>query len=189
MKAVVGALLTAVRELAEAGLLALVLFLTFHNVMEAREVEGPSMQPTLHTGERLIVSRLDYLQIGGVSLTRLLPFDAPHLGDVIVFNPPVVSPDAYIKRIVGLPGDRVSIVGGTVYVNGERLAEPYLHDIPTDCGGRWCDVRLGQSEYYVLGDNRSNSSDSRFWGPVGAERIIGSAWLVYFPFKDFGLSR
>ncbi len=182
------AILSALRELAEAALLALLLFLAFHSVMQAREVEGPSMQPNFFTGERLIVNRLGFMHIGDLPFAQLLPFGAPHRGDVIVFDPPVPSPDDYIKRIVGVPGDHVQIIGSKVYVNGQQLSEPYLHGVQTACGGPWCDVHLGPDQYYVLGDNRGNSSDSRFWGPVSTDRIVGSAWLVYFPFKDFGLS-
>ncbi len=180
-------ILKGLRELVQAALLATALFLVFHSVMEAREVQGPSMQPNFFTGERLIVNRLDFLQFGGLPFARLFPFGAPRRGDVIVFNPPVPSPDAYIKRIVGMPGDHVQIAGSKVYVDGQQLSEPYLHGARTGCGGRWCDIHLGANQYYVLGDNRGNSSDSRFWGPVASDRIVGSAWLVYFPFKDFGL--
>lgn len=167
--------LKALREVAEAVLLALLIFFGTRTVLQAREVIGPSMQPIFHTGERLFVNRAIYR------------FHAPEHGDVIIFKPPIPSHDEFIKRVIGVPGDHVVISGGRVSVNGQVLSEPYIHGAVTDCAGQWCDLVLGPNQYYVLGDNRPSSSDSRVWGPVQADSVVGEAWLIYFPFKDVSL--
>jgi signal peptidase I len=143
--------------------------------VQGREVRGPSMQPAYHTGQRLFVTR--YF------------FSAPNRGDVIVFHPTGPAKDDFIKRVIGVPGDRVVVRNGGVWVNGEALSEPYLAGgIQSACAGRWCDVLLGPNEYFVMGDNRPNSSDSRIWGPVTNSQIVGKAWLLYYPFSEFGLA-
>jgi signal peptidase I len=161
------------RETVQVVLVALLLFAGTRTVVQGREIRGPSMLPTYHTGQRLFVTR--YF------------FHDPKRGDVVVFHPPSPSSDDYIKRVVGVPGDRVQVRGSRVFVNGELVAEPYLADgVQTACSGRWCDVVLGPDQYYVMGDNRPNSSDSRLWGPVDEGQIVGKAWLLYYPFSDFG---
>jgi signal peptidase I len=163
------------RDVLQVVLLAAVLFVGTRTVVQGREVRGPSMQPTYHSGQRLFVTR--YF------------FSAPHRGDVVVFHPPAQGRDDYIKRVIGVPGDHVVVNAGRVWVNGEALSESYLSGAQTTCFGRYCDVTLGDSEYYVLGDNRPNSSDSRFWGPVKRDQIVGRAWLLYYPLSDFGLAQ
>jgi signal peptidase I len=165
----------AVRRSSAWGTLAIValVFLATRSVAQGREVLGPSMQPTYHSGQRIFVT--SYF------------LGSPSRGDVIVFKPPVNQNEDYIKRVIGLPGDHVQIDGGVVYVNGQELSEPYLHDVNTDCAGRWCDVTLGPNQYYVMGDNRPNSSDSRFWGPVSGSAIAGRAWLRFYPLDQFKL--
>jgi signal peptidase I len=162
------------REIAVTAVFAVLLFFATHTVVQGREVHGPSMQPTYHEGQRLFITR--YL------------FHGPHRGDVVVFDPPVHSADQYIKRIVGMPGDQISVRGGRVRVNGELLDEPYLHGMKTACAGRWCEVTLGADQYFVMGDNRTNSSDSRYWGPVTRDSLAGKAWLLYYPFSEAGLA-
>ena len=166
--------LRLVREVAQTAVLALVLFVGTRSVVQGREVHGPSMQPTYHTGQRVFVTR--YF------------FHSPRRGDVIVFHPPAVSRDDFIKRVIGSPGDHVVVKDGRVWVNGALLEEPYLPAAQTTCFGRWCDVTLGADEYFVMGDNRANSSDSRSWGPVQRDRIVGKTWLLYYPFSDFGFA-
>ena len=166
--------LRLLREGLQVALIAAVLFVGTRTVVQGREVRGPSMQPTYHSGERLFVTR--YF------------FHGPHRGDVVVFHPPTPSKDDYIKRVIGVPGDRVVVKDGRVSVNGEPLEETYLSARQTACFGQYCDVTLGPDEYYVMGDNRPNSSDSRFWGPVTGDRIVGKAWLLYYPFSEFGLA-
>jgi signal peptidase I len=162
-----------VREIVQVLVVALLLFAGTRTIVQGREIRGPSMLPTYHTGQRLFVTR--YL------------FDDPSRGDVVVFHPSMPDSDDYIKRVIGVPGDHVLVRGGQVYVNGELVNETHIAEgTQTMCSGRWCDVVLGPDEYYVMGDNRANSSDSRLWGPIDEGQIVGRAWLLYYPFTDFG---
>lgn len=153
---------------------AALLFFAMRTVVQAREVEGPSMQPTFHTGQRLFITK--YLTHG------------PRHGDVVVFEHVAPAPGDLIKRVIGMPGDHVTISGGRVSVNGALLDEPYLHGMPTTCAGRYCDITLGADQYYVMGDNRAVSYDSRAWGVLPADHVVGKPWLLFYPFSDFGIS-
>jgi signal peptidase I len=140
-------------------------------------VEGPSMQPNFHTGQVLVVSRVNYM-LGN-----------PQRGDVVVFNPPNVSAEdpPYIKRVIGLPGETVEIRDTRVYINGIELNEPYINEpcTPTSCRNQiWI---LGSDEYFMMGDNRNHSQDSRFFNQVKRERIIGAALIRYWPPSDWGI--
>jgi len=141
-------------------------------------VEGPSMQPNFETGQFLIVSRINYL------------LGDPQRGDIVVFHPPgkPVDEPPYIKRIVGLPGDTVEIRDTHVFVNGVQLDEPYINEpcIPARCPDEtWV---LGPDDYFVMGDNRNHSSDSRgFNEPIHRSYIIGEAVIRYWPPKDWGI--
>jgi signal peptidase I len=157
------------------------------------------MQPTYHAGQRLFINRIVYARVDLTWLGHLLPFvggedgtayvfHAPRRAEVVVLRAPSGGDDL-IKRVVGVPGDRISVLNGRVLVNGRALAEPYLRSPQTICASRWCDVTLGPDEYYVLGDNRAQSSDSRLFGPVGGDRIIGKAWLIFSPLHDIGFAR
>jgi signal peptidase I len=151
----------------ETILLSLVLFLAINAVSERIRVESVSMQPTLFAGDMVIVNKLAY---------RFN--NALHRGDVIVFKyPPDPDSIPYIKRIVGLPGDQVHIADGKVYINGDLIDEPYLK-VSTDRGGDWT---VPDRQLFVMGDNRNNSRDSRSWGFVPFENIIGRAELIYLP--------
>ncbi len=135
-------------------------------------VDGESMEPNLHTGQFLIVSRLAYR------------FGTPQRGDIIVFDFPNNPADDYVKRIIGLPGDTVTIEQGNIYINDQLLVEPYLPDQPAfPYQGRWV---VPPGAYFVLGDNRAHSSDSRTWGMLADDAIIGKAWLSYWPPQHWG---
>lgn len=186
-----------IREAAQTILLALVIFVGTQSIVQGREIEGPSMEPNYHPGERLFLNKAVYFHINLHKLAGLVPFiesdndaaylfHAPRRGEVIVFHPPFTSPSDLIKRVIGTPGDHVAVRDGAVFVNGQPIAEPYLHDVQTQCASQWCDVVLGPNQYYVLGDNRPNSSDSRLWGPVDSNDVVGKAWFISFPFRDFG---
>jgi signal peptidase I len=157
------------REILETALLTLVISLGIHAVVQSRQVEGSSMEPTLHTGERLLINKFAYLGFG-----------EPQRGDIVVFRAWGQEED-FIKRIVGVPGDRIEVRDDAVYVNGQRLAEPYLDQITAGAGR---DETLGEGEYYVLGDNRGNSSDSRLFGSLEREDIVGKALVRYWPPKS-----
>ena len=155
----------------ETILLALVLFLVINTLSARVRVENVSMKPTLQPGEFLLVNRVAY-KLGD-----------PSIGDIVVFHAPGTSEMDYIKRIVGLPGDLVRINDGTVTVNDQPLYEPYIAD-PPNYNGEWV---VPEGEYFVLGDNRNNSSDSHLWGFVPREDIVGKALLIYWPLSEASL--
>lgn len=132
-------------------------------------VNGLSMYPTLNNGDYLIIDELSY------NFLR-----EPGRGEVIVFRPPLAGSRFFIKRVIGLPGEMVEIKDGGVYVGGEKLAESY-HKQVTGPDGSWT---LKDSEYFVMGDNRGSSSDSRFWGVLPEENIVGRAFLRLWPITE-----
>ena len=164
--------LRMLREILETIALTVLMFLVFRFAVQNYRVDGLSMLPTLQDQQYIVVNRAAYL------------FHPPERGDIIVFAYPVDPSQDYIKRIIGLPGDRVQVSReGVVSVNGVELHEPYVKDTtnpypPTD-------IQLGPDQYFVLGDNRGDSSDSRVWGPVPRQNIIGQAWFVYWPLNEF----
>ncbi len=155
------------RELIEtvvsAGIIAFII-ITF--IGQVTVVKGASMQDTLFNRERLICNKIVY------RLTE------PERGEIVIFKPPVNQNYNYIKRVIAVEGDRVKIVDGIVYLNGEKLEEDYVEHRSHET---MPEVTVPENSYFVLGDNRSNSSDSRFWGFVPEENIIGRASLVFWP--------
>lgn len=146
-------------------------------VAEARYIPSKSMLPTLEVNDRLIVEKLSYR------------FSPPERGDVIVFKPTKALKrrgfdDAFIKRVIGIPGDKVAVRGGRVYVNGEPLREKYLEAKPDY---RFGPVTVPEDRYLVLGDNRNNSYDSHYWGFVPRDKIIGQAVVRFWPLDQAGL--
>ncbi len=158
-------------DVLETVLLAVVLFLVINAVTARVRVDGFSMRPTLEDGQYVLVNRLAY-RFG--EYTR---------GDVVVFRFPVDPTQDFIKRVIGLPGDTVSIGSGVVSVNGQALSEDYIAAAPL-YSGNWL-VPVGN--LFVLGDNRNDSSDSHSWGMVPTENVIGKAVLVYWPFTNLML--
>lgn len=158
-------------DVVETIVLSLVLFLGINLVSARIRVDGESMVPSLNSGEFIIVNRLAY-KLGN-----------PSHGDVIVFRFPRDPNQEFIKRVIGLPGDEIRILGGTVSVNGQRMEEDYIA-APPGYQGEW---RVPEGTVFVLGDNRNNSSDSHDWGPVPLGDIIGKAVFVYWPPNQWGL--
>ena len=185
-----------VREFIEAIFLALVVFVAIQTSVQNFKVEGSSMQPTLEGGQYLLINKLVYFKIDQERLSRIIPFwkvdkpdesfavHPPKSGEVIVFHFPRDPSRDFVKRVIGVPGDWVEIRRGTVYVNGGSLAEPYItaHDYQ-DMGQMFLDKK----EYFVLGDNRRGSNDSRNWGSVPEELILGKVWIVYWPLSNWTL--
>lgn len=179
-----------VRELIETVILALIIFLALDFSVQNFRVEGPSMQPTLGSGQHVLVNKLVYLRMNPKKLSRLVPFlhsdgdevfpfHAPNRGDIIIFRSPRDPSRDFVKRVVGVPGDTVEIRQGRLLVNGVERPEPYV--VNHDETSRRPAV-VPPDSYFVLGDNRRESSDSREWGPVPAENLIGRAWVAYWPF-------
>jgi signal peptidase I len=177
--------LRAVREVVETLLLAALIFFLVRLVVLNFRVDGQSMTPNLQNGQMLLVNRNAYQFVDWQGNT-FYPFDPPERGDIVVFNPPTESDKPYIKRIIGLPGDEVTFSNGQVFVNGEMLDEDYIEDRTRCQRNDFCDVIVPEGSIFVLGDHRSNSSDSRVFGVVPIENVIGKAWLSYWPAGDIG---
>lgn len=187
------------REMIETIVIAALIFLLVRSVVLNFKVDGASMTPTFEGGEMILVNRNAYQSFDFGDLVDWVPgipdqhwftivdWGEPDRGDVIVFTPP--EPGAqkpYIKRVIGLPGDQVQISSdGEVRVNGTVLDENYIGDYDTSCSNRspYCDVTVPPGHVFALGDNRQpgGSEDSRYFGLVSEDRIIGKAWLVYWP--------
>lgn len=158
-------------DIIETLVFSLLLFWAINTLTARIRVDGMSMEPTLHSGEFVIVNRLAY-RLGD-----------PQIGDVIVFRFPRNPEQEYIKRVIGLPGDEITITGKQVIVNGIVLNEPYIA-APPRYNSTW---NVPIDSLFVLGDNRNNSSDSHSWGPVPMDNVVGKAVFVYWPPSDWGV--
>ncbi|GAC1388784.1 MAG: hypothetical protein NVS4B11_04270 [Ktedonobacteraceae bacterium] len=161
-----------VREIIETAVLTLLMFLVIHSAVQNFNVDGHSMEPNLHDQELILVDKWTYL------------FHAPARGDVIVFVAPPNPSEDYVKRIIGVPGDVITINNGAPTVDGVTLKEYYVE--PMRLGATPGDnpinkVVVPPNDFFVLGDNRVGSSDSRTWGFVPRKNVIGRAALVYWP--------
>jgi signal peptidase I len=169
------------RDIVETLLLVVVIY-TLVNLTTARAVvEGPSMQPNFYTGQLVVINRFAYY------------FAQPQRGDVVVLHSPrseCLTPEKIetsgcedlIKRVIGLPGEKVEIKNGRVSINGTQIDEPYIQEFcKVGCDGVW---NLKDSEYFVLGDNRNNSYDGHSFGPIERHLIVGQAWIRYWPPQD-----
>jgi len=159
-----------VREIVETALLTAIIFLLVNAATGRFKIDGSSMEPNLHNDEYVIVDKVTYL------------FGKPQRGDVVVFYLEG-QPKDYIKRVIGLPGETIEVSNGTVLVDGRPLDEPYL----TPSNVTYPQRQLGEDEYFVLGDNRGNSSDSRSFGPIHLSNVVGRAWIVYWPPTDWAI--
>lgn len=159
------------RESATTILLVAVVFAASHFLVQNVQVRGYSMLPTLQDGEYILVDTLSY---------RL---HAPNRGDIIILHPPVAPQEDYVKRVIGLPGDRVEVRSGTVYINGKALNESYIRMPHTYS---WGPGRVPRGDLFVLGDNRDASYDSHMWPTtyLSEKEVIGRAMLAYWPFSD-----
>ena len=182
------------REIIEAVVLAAVVFMLLQVTVRNFKVDGSSMNPTLEDGQYLLVNRLVYLRVEFDRLAKIVPFwtagegssrhaiHAPKRGEVVVFEFPDSNPNNpkkdFVKRVVGLPGETMRMFDGKVFVNEEVLDEPYLSQKDHSNAS---EITLGEGEYYVLGDNRTHSNDSRSWGAVPEANIRGKVWMVYWP--------
>jgi len=193
-----------VREIIETLLLALLIFVAVRAVVLNFRVDGHSMDSSLADNEMLLVNRNAYFSLdqdqwlGWIPGTDFdddewRPFGIPERGDIIVLNPPnqASADKPYIKRAIGLPGDTFEIRDGGVFINGIRLVEPYLEDeTQTICqaSSDYCGpLEIPEDSVLVLGDNRDNSEDSRIFGFVPIDNIIGKAWITYWPTDHIGV--
>jgi signal peptidase I len=154
------------REIVETILLTLLIFWVVNTVTGRFRIEGSSMMPTMQEGEYVLINKLAYY------------LDQPARGDIIVLNYPRDPSRDFIKRVIGLPGDEIEVRDQQVIINGTVLTEPYISAEPTYTG-RWT---VPADQYFVLGDNRNNSSDSHTWEFLPEELIVGKGWVIYWPF-------
>ena len=184
-----------IRELLGAASFFLVVFLSVHFSLQNFRIDGTSMSPTLHDEQYILISKLSYFQVNPSALKGLITFgekggngvalfasDSPGYGDVIAFSYPLDPSRGFMKRVIGVSGDTIELDGGRVIRNGEPLEEPYV--VNSDMQST-LPVKVPEDSYFVLGDNRPASSDSRSWGFVHQEHIIGRAWLSYWPRDRF----
>lgn len=156
----------AISEIIQTAVISLLIFFAVYIfLVQPHRVKGESMIPNYKDGELLLVEKVSY------------KIYKPSRGDVIVFKAPGQTKVDFIKRIIGLPGETVKLDVGKIYINGKRLNESY--EKQTTAGN--VDLMLGPDQYYVMGDNRGGSSDSRVFGPIDRNTIEGKAWLVYWP--------
>ncbi len=160
------------KEMLETILIALVLILVIEGLSDRVKIEGFSMLPSLHQNDRVIVSKLAYRS------------NEIERGDIVVFDYPNNPEEEYIKRVIGIPGDVISISDGSVVLNGDVLEENYIDEFIL---GEMEELVVPAGTVFVLGDNRNHSSDSRYWGSLPSEYIIGKAIFIYWPFADLSL--
>ncbi|MBI3341882.1 signal peptidase I [Candidatus Curtissbacteria bacterium] len=155
-----------VKEIIQTAVVSLgIFFFVYVFLVQPHRVKGESMTPNFKDGELLLVEKVSY---------RIYK---PSRGDVIVFKAPGSANVDFIKRVIGVPGENVKVENGTVYINDKKLNEPYeKQETRGDIN-----INLGNNQYFVLGDNRGGSSDSRVFGPIDRNTIEGKAWFVYWP--------
>lgn len=161
------------REIVETIALTILIFLAIHFTVQNYQISGPSMNNTLHSGQFVLVNKLAYQF-----------FHQPERGDVIVFHEPDQPGRDLIKRVIGLPGDKIVMDGSNIWINGVELNEPYITQ-KYNPGAETQTVPANQ--YFVLGDNRPVSEDSRYFGFVPKDYIVGKAILIYWPFNQWHL--
>jgi signal peptidase I len=166
-------------DILEVIVFAIAIFLFIYLlVMQPHKIKGDSMQPNFPNGEYLLTDKVSYR------------FNQPSRGDVIVFEAPGENGDEFIKRVIGLPGETVSIHNNHVYINNQLLTEDYIADALTTQGGPFLadnqEITVPSDNVFVLGDNRPASSDSRRWGYVPFKSITGRAWIIYWPPSSMG---
>ena len=193
---------STVRDIVETLVLTAVIFLLVRAVVQNFKVEGKSMEPTLHNGQYLVINKASYWHLDRDLLSYIVPgaqaadatargsegsawiFGEPNRGDIIVFRFPRDPSRDFIKRVIATPGDTVEIRQGRVFVNGQFVDEAYINEV-----GNYTSPpqKIQPNEYFVLGDNRNNSSDSHVWGTVPRDNIIGKAWLSYWQLDELGV--
>lgn len=162
----------ALREILETLVLTAIIFLGVRVLVQNYKVEGFSMEPTLDDGQYLLINKIG------------MHFHEPQRGDIIVFEYPLDTSKSFVKRVIGVPGDTIEVRDQQTIVDGKALKEPYIRAAEN---GFYPRTVVPPGEYFVLGDNRNNSSDSRAWGMLPAKDIIGEAWVSYWPPSHWGV--
>jgi signal peptidase I len=185
------------KDLLETIALALLIFLALQATVRNYRVELSSMEGTLLPKDRLVVNKLVYFHLNTETIDRLIPFvdiwqdnktlfpfHSPRRADIIVFRFPNDPSRDFVKRVIGLPGETVSMNRGEVFIDGDKLDEPYLMERDSY---KMDPILVPPDSYFVMGDNRGHSSDSREWGPVPLGNIVGKVLVRYWPFSEFSL--
>lgn len=172
-------------EVTQTVVVVLSIFLILYLfIMQPHQVNGLSMYPNFDNGEYLLTDKISYKT------------GTPQRGDVVVFHAPETAqcPQGtgcdFIKRVIAVPGETVEVKNNGYYINGEKLVEPYIPEENYTRPGAYTQGRvitLGPNEYFVSGDNRPHSSDSRAWGPITPKEIVGKAFFRYWPIKSIGV--
>ncbi len=179
-------------------IIALAIFLLVQSSMEHFQVSGSSMEPSMHDGEHILVNRAVYFHVDKGWATHIIPFlkwrgdsgyllHGPNRGDIVILRPPnnISIKEDLIKRVIAIPGDTIEIKQGKVYINGEPLNESYIREpINTSMASK----KIPDGYYFVMGDNRNNSNDSRYFGAIPGESIVGKPWSVVWPPSDWGMA-
>jgi signal peptidase I len=165
---------SAIRDTLFILAVAVIIFLAMNFTLQTSVVTGSSMEPNLHHGQRLVLSKVAYMR------------QSPEMGDIVVFDPPQNQGSVpLIKRVIGLPGDVVWVDGGSVYVNDKKLLEPYISEPPHY---NYEVITVPEGHYFVLGDNRNQSADSHQGWTVPEDNLIAKAWLSIWPIGEIGLA-
>ena len=185
------------KELLETIAVALLIFMALQASVRNYRVELSSMESTLMSKDRLVVNKLVYFHLNTETIDKYVPFidiwkdnetlfplHPPSRADIIVFHFPKDPNRDFVKRVIGLPGETVSMEDGKVFIDGDKLNEPYLQERDNH---NMAPTLVPPSSYFVMGDNRDGSSDSRYWGPVPLENIVGNVLLRYWPFSEFSI--
>ena len=184
----------SLRELLETIILTLLVFLTLQFSIQNYVVDGPSMKPTLEDGEYVIVNKLSYLHFEPRNIDKFIPFyttkndsiifpfDPPKRGEILVFYYPRDVSRKFVKRIIGIPGETVEIKHGEVFINGKVIEEPYVSN---QSSSNLAPTTIPNDKYFVLGDNRKISNDSRSFGLVPTENVVGKTWFRFWPINKW----
>jgi signal peptidase I len=181
---------SVIREYTEAIFIAILLALFIRTfVVQAFKIPSGSMKPTLLVGDHILVNKFIY----GVKIpftdSTLIEVRKPKRGDVIVFKFPLDTQKDYIKRVIGLPGDRVKLVNKQLFINGQLVADPHAKYLPHGSLRSFGPITVPENRLFVMGDNRDESSDSRVWGFVPLQYVKGNAFLIYWSWdsRNFGV--
>jgi signal peptidase I len=188
--------LRLVREILIVLILALTIFMMVQSTMEHFQVSGSSMEPSLQDGEHILVNEAVYFHVNRGWAAHIIPFlhwrgdsgymfHPPNRGDVVILRPPknIQLKEDLIKRVIAIPGDTVEIKQGRVYVNGQALNESYIREPLTN---NMAAQHIPDGYYFVMGDNRNNSNDSRYFGAIPGESIVGKPWSIVWPPSEWG---
>ena len=177
---------TFIKEILETLVIAVVAFIIINTSLQNYMVEGTSMMPNIGDSDYLLVNKISYVELDNLFTSDGLRLNSedPSRGDIVIFEQNNSAGRHLIKRVIGVPGDSVSIKSGKVYVNEKIVEENY--SIYSD-NSNFHKLLVGDGKFFLLGDNRPISQDSRSWGMVSKEQIIGKAWFRYWPISDIGL--